>query len=794
MLAALIVLLGLSGIGTIKLFHHIDTNLFILLPDNYPVVQALHEIKAKARNFGGLQIIFEAKDPAVVTAALPKIAARLEEEPMIRRVYWKRPGYDFFREKKMLFLSVDELTDLKERIDERIQHEKLQPFIVSLDDSADGQSATLPGQSEETLEDLITRYQKKYPHGTGSPYMNNEAKTLYMVEIDPNGDSGSLNFDQALLKRITKILQTDPLFQSLPETKFYTTGGIRNRVEEVHALHHDLVNASLVCIIVMPLLLILYYRSIASLLYIISPTILGLTMTLATTQIIFGELNLITSFLFSILTGLGVDFAIQIVSRYLDERRNGRSHEEALLLGLSATGLGIRGAAGTTLIGFITLTLTDFKGFSQFGWISSIGLIMICIASYLVLPPLLSVTEQKRRFQQPTPNNRFPQLNNWLHKMPARSILIASCLLTIVSISFFPRVGFEYDFNKVKYRLPAFEEARAKLAEINSGRNVPAVVLLRGADEAKALEAAVKERAKNPARENHSSIDHFTSRYQFVPEDQEKKRTILAQIRTIVSGKNIEKMLPAKRRPDLNEFKRSLSVTPFTMKDVPADATDPFIGNPKIPGEFSFISAPADMELADGRNAMRFANDLKDFAAGGKIYHPTNDSVILGEVLQTMLHDSKTALALTIIGILLFVIIDFRRWSRIIWVTLPLGLGMIWMLGIMGALHLRFNFFNIIVIPLILGLGINLAIYLVRRYDEMGVGSMPTAIGTTGVAGSMSLATVIAGFGGLIVAHHPGLQSLGGLTCIGIITCLIASLTTLPAVILLGERMRSKKL
>src|SRR4030042_5944034 len=108
---------------------------------------------------------------------------------------------------------------------------------------------------------------------------------------------------------------------------------------------------------------------------------------------------------------------------------------------------------------------------------------------------------------------------------------------------------------------------------------------------------------------------------------------------------------------------------------------------------------------------------------------------------------------------------------------LPISTGLILMMGFMGISGLSFNIFNIIAAILVIGLGIDYGIFMVCRLTERYGHQAEQAILTSGL-------TTLAGFGALILARHPALQSIGITVLIGIGTAIPTALWVIPAIYL----------
>src|SRR5439155_4443424 len=117
---------------------------------------------------------------------------------------------------------------------------------------------------------------------------------------------------------------------------------------------------------------------------------------------------------------------------------------------------------------------------------------------------------------------------------------------------------------------------------------------------------------------------------------------------------------------------------------------------------------------------------------------------------------------------------------------MPVALGGLWMVGIMGLCHISFNPANIMTLPLIIGIGVTNGIHILNRFAEEHHPSILAR--STGKAVLVSGLTAIAGFGSLILAEHRGIRSLGLIMATGVTTCMVVGLTFVPAILNLLNR------
>ena len=93
-----------------------------------------------------------------------------------------------------------------------------------------------------------------------------------------------------------------------------------------------------------------------------------------------------------------------------------------------------------------------------------------------------------------------------------------------------------------------------------------------------------------------------------------------------------------------------------------------------------------------------------------------------------------------------------------------------------------------IIIPAMLGIGVDNSVHLVHRFDEMGRKSVVETLRTGGGAVLMASLANALGYSGLIFTQHPGLYSMGVMALIGMGTCLIGSLVVMPLLLQLFMR------
>ncbi len=160
------------------------------------------------------------------------------------------------------------------------------------------------------------------------------------------------------------------------------------------------------------------------------------------------------------------------------------------------------------------------------------------------------------------------------------------------------------------------------------------------------------------------------------------------------------------------------------------------------------------------------------------------------DMQRQVLHDSRRALVWTAVGILLIVYLCFRNLRVSLIVLIPIVFGIVVTFGLLLLVGHRFSFMSITAIPLIIGIGIDNGIHLVRRYQENERNGILAIAKASGAALIQSNLTTIIGFGALMASSFAPLAEMGLVTSLGVALALVGGLGLVPAIIFLGEQRR----
>jgi len=169
----------------------------------------------------------------------------------------------------------------------------------------------------------------------------------------------------------------------------------------------------------------------------------------------------------------------------------------------------------------------------------------------------------------------------------------------------------------------------------------------------------------------------------------------------------------------------------------------------------------------------------------------TGTPVQLLEYTTLLKRSYEEAALYSLIAIAILVFVHFRSIGSVILALLPVAIGSLWLGGMMGWFNIPLNPANIMMLPLIIGIGVTNGIHILNRFAEEQTPSILAK--STGKAVLVSGLTTIAGFGSLALAKHRGIESLGYVMATGVATCMFAGLTFLPALLNLLMQKRNQK-
>jgi hypothetical protein len=742
-----------------------------LLPDDYVSVSELNRIKERVGGIGPLMVIVSGDDLAACVDFMHALADSLDGSPLISSVIRGRTAeMEFLSKNRLLYMDLEDLQELHQRVADKIELETLKknPFYMGFEE-----------EEEDPLDvsDIEAKYEHYELSGYERDYYLTEEGTGVILRLYPTGVITDVKFTKKLLAQLDRTIEALDAKRYHPSLEVIYKGSFKNASTQYTVVLQDLKSTALYALFGVIVLISLYFRRLLSPLFIVFPLLMSLSWTFGVTFFVIGNLNQITVCLFAILFGLGIDFGIHIFARYREARRRGMDIEQALVETVCHTGSALTTTALTTAVAFFSLLFSDFKGFSEFGFIVGTGILFSLVAMVVVCPAFIVLAERLTliRLQQASVPEHL--IRRGRYPVPHLTLLLG-VLATAYSLYHISDLRFEWELKPQVETTGPEASLPDKLKETRS----PAIVLTESRAEAMAVVAEVERiRAE---RGDSSTVLSVQSVYSFLPADQEQKLDLITDLQTMIDT-NIE-LLDQKDRSRIDSLRQYFDVQELALTDLPREMTKSFSSKE---GEIlNFVQINASVPLRDGRNSINFAREVKVIETELGTFYASSSHIIFAEMLELMLDDAVIAVIVTLLVVGVVLIIDLGSILSAALVLTPLLTALAWVTGLMYVLDFRINIYNMVAFPTIIGMGIDNAVHIFHRYREAGVGSLRLVMRTTGMALLATTLTTMVGFAGLVPAHHPALYWIGTVSLLGLGCAFITAVSLLPALLQLIER------
>ena len=781
----------------------VDTDFSKLIPEEYPSVQAIEKLRATVGSESSVDVAIVspvfADTRRFAEALIPRALSMQGEgmdEPYFSRVDYRRET-EFLKDNALYFSTTAELDQLETYLEDKIEESRLaaNPFFFDLEDDED---------FEEEPDTTAEALQQAYNDIVGKDFPVSEDSTTLVLRFFPTGSQTNLNFIERVYADLDVLLDEMQPASFHPEMEVVTAGRPLRQLTEIRSVTNDVTNsfgagASSVLLVVVFYFLYKGFRARSGgrfswsvlwgqvlrfpvlVLLIGVPLLMSLSWTFGIAFLRFETLNLMTSTLGLVLFGLGIDFGIHFYARYTEERASGKSVAEAVETTFVSTGQAITIGALSTAAALYILVLADFRGFSEFGFIAGTGIVFALIAMIIVMPALIVLFERFHLLQ--LESAQAPVHQAVQGKVPAaQGLVIGSLVAVLIALLLAPRVSFEYDFGSLE---PVYESYNARRDYIrrvydNRGQRNPAYVVVDHPDEVVPITTALRTHIdRDTLSPTINKIESMQDRFPTRPADQAVRLERLAYIRSLIE----DPFLSEDETEDMARLRRAAQTdSAISIEEVPDFLKTQFTSKSGEMGNFVIIYP--SVGLSDGRKSIAFSEDVGRIETeDGSIYHAGSTSLVAADMLKLMQREAPWMILATFVIVLGLMMLNFGsvRWAFL--ATIPLIVGVLWMLLVMELMDLKLNFYNLIVLPAVLGIGNDAGVHIVHRYREEGPGSIRSVLRSTGEHVTMGSFTTMIGFAGLLLSFHPGLHSIGVLAVVGIGATLVSALVFLPALL-----------
>ena len=803
----------------------INSNQLDLISQDLREVKDVKKVIDMVGGAGYLMLGMRGADEPQLKAVSDDIAAMLvADKANVRFITYKVP-VEFIQQNMVLFIKTADLQEGRRRINLYLRDviRRASPFYIELRE-------TKPVALD--LEDLVQKYSHVGKKSIRDDYYISKDRQMILILIKPMWDSNELGKTKVYMDHLQGQLAAYSLkkthgvvleesYARAPKKGTITygfTGSYKTSLDDSYAMAESLEPVTILAFLLILVITAVFFRRVLPSVVVVSGMVIGTTISMGFAYVTIGQLNMVTSILGGILMGFGVDYGIHFIFRTRIELGMGKPYDVAITDALINAGRPAFVAAVVTAGSFLVLIVSDFQGFSQFGFLCCFGTLIIGVTLFSWCPAILLLIG-KRWPEAPARLIGTTLLTGTRNaagdlRIPRPGLVLAVCTLVVVGVCMFAvpwtsweppgegtltlteklKTGIRFNYNTRALMPEEFNSVKLQ-DEVNDRFQIssdPIAVCTKTLAETKLV---WDELTKN--RKNYPTIDQVVSIYSFVPppEIAAENVKVLAEWKAELADIEVDS-LPEEFQEKAKKFLKILDVKPFDVHGVPEVYASLFrnlpTAKPENAGYLTFIYPSVD--LWDGKKMMAFADETVDIkTADGTVFHSAGLAILYAKLARIVLWDGQLTVLLTTIWILLMHFADFRNAKLALASVVPLGVGLAMMLGFMSIFGMRLNFMNIIVLPILLGFGVSHGLYLLHRFLE---GTSPiVALRSVGAAVASSTLTAIAGFGSLVVANHNGLKSMGMVACLGLATTLLVSFTVLAAVLQLlhDERVKAGK-
>lgn len=764
--------------------------------------------EALNRSFPGLKnnlvVVLRGDRAAAVDAATRALVDRLAQAPDLGAVF--APSADpFFRRNGALYQDTQVLSDQLSRLSRASNliaalrgAPSLDGFLATLGQAAalaraggwePGLLAPIYAQAAAILTDPGAAPPLDWAGALGT----GGGQATRVITLVPRLDFHAINPARAAIGAVNDAIAA---LGPTPGVEIGLTGDPALRAEELAQVREGLGIGQLTSLLLVGALFWLALRSVGRSLLGMGALVLSVVMTAGFAAAALGTLNLISVAFVVIMIGMGVEYALHFLAHLVE--RPGVAARAAL----HHTGQGIGGAlvlsAGTTAFAFLVFTTTDFIGMAQLGLIGGFGVLIACAVSLVLIGAVVSLrpglavgTGAAARVPRREPSWAAP----------------LALVLGLAGLAVSPWARFDAD--PMGLRDPQARSVQVYHWLAADPRTQPMRLSLLVPDAAAAEQAAGALRALPQVAQAVWLGD-------LIPKDQDAKLALIdlayPSLQNALEGAPLT-LPPADLAAELAQTQGAEAAALARALALPRDAARDQAVSAKLFAEFPALldrlgdlGQAAEVTLADLPPALvqRYqAPDgtlrveitpggdtqnpgvLADFVAAARGVAPgvagPPDQIVgaAGAVGGAMVQAGGMILA----GSALLCWLMIGRLWPVLAILAPLGLAAGVTLGVSVLCDLPFNFANIIVLPLMIGIGIDGGVHMALR------GAAPQS-NATQRAILFSALTSIAAFGSLALSPHPGTASMGIMLTVALSAAMLMIFALTPAILRLEGRWR----
>ena len=600
------------------------------------------------------------------------------------------------------------------------------------------------------------------------------------------------------------------------------TGEIAMMNEEIAAGIAGVEFAGMLSLILLAIVLGVGLRSKTVISGIFIMLFIGIMVSIVFTLLVFGHFNTLSLVFVVMFFGLGVDFAVHYTLRILELMRT-EPQKPAVITATSDAGVALGICTLTSALAFLSFLPTSYIGLAELGVISAFGILMAYFLSLTFIPAWFSVLN----FELSEKHKRRPVRNISLHMFPARTVLVVSLILALAASWYIRDLQFNYNLLSMRDQDAESVRTLKELQDNNIVTNYGIAALLEPDQDFAALKQQLlaldsvadvllpqdtlpmfqeqKQQYMLPVKRQLQALGEpgdmqpldksltgqrirefvreiaQTPQDVFISDDARRVADLKSSLEQLLANPQLwppfQQSIATGIVKDVEQLIRWFSAEPYTLYDLPEDVKKRFIDEQ---GRYLVHIMPA-LDMSKDENSSQFVTEVRSVTphAGGMLVHEWG----VGQVVMESFRQAATLAASFIFVVL---VLTFRRFSTALLVFVPLILVTVYTLAVAKMLGVTLNMANVLVIPLIFGLGVDACIHVVHRY-HLSESLRQLLYSSTTKAVLISALTTIGAFVSISFSPHYGAASIGILLAIALSLMLVIIFVVLPALLLMFE-------
>ncbi len=772
-LLTLAVALGLAALGVwLARSLQLDTGLEALLPADSTSVLSIKETREKLALDEPLTVLVDSKDVErnkELTAELGRVFSEWPETSWVMTSY----GLDELAERALYYVDGETLNEWSELAEEALDWEvcKLSPLCVTIADPPelpDGDEirhAVDISPAGSVLRELTgesAKQEGENEESEGPRALCNDDGTTCAVQVMLSGTPGDLAYARAIKHRVEEI--TRPLAdEQETDTRIEVIGRYRAAPMEHEIIVDDLRLVSVLAALGTLLVVLVFFRDLTAVVQLMVPMLSGLAVAVGLIAVIQPKINIISASALAILAGMAIDFGIHLLMHYQAARADGLSAATAAKTSVEDLWVALLVAGLTTACGFAALSMTDFQGFSQMGWMASLGIVVTLLWTLAVFPAMVRVLPGSSK------PGRQPAAKSWGNRRLASVFLV----LGLLAVPFASRVGFESNLAKLQ---PEGVGHGLDASMMRARGNINALYL---GDSEEVVDAALADELMTSGAENTLGVRPIVVSAQVIlPEDSDEKTETLDNLKATLARareKGIERD-NQELLAELDELEPWVDVEgPPGPEHIPAWLAATLVPKDGSIGQSGIIYVPLRGSNAEAME--RLSRWLDQLRAAHPEVTFASTAALLGEVTPALIADAPWIIALVFLGLIVATAIASRSVPVTLDVFLSTALSTILFAATLTLFGIDLHLYNLLAVPVVIGLAVDGAVHVRWAQDSQ---TARERYATYKAVAASTLTSMVA-FGALLTADSPGLRSLGEVGVIGLGISLVVNLLWLRA-------------